>query len=164
MSNKKFHITLAGARTLRDELQFLMRTERPKVTEVVANAAALGDRSENADYIYGKRRLRAIDRRIRFLTKRIDSLEVVDRKPSDQSRIYFGAWVKIEKENGKCNVLRIVGEDELDLSKGWISLESPMAKSLMGKQKGDYSLVQRPEESVEIHILDVSYEPYEDST
>ena len=164
MSNKKFHITLAGARTLRDELQFLMRTERPGVTEVVANAAALGDRSENADYIYGKRRLRAIDRRIRFLSKRIDSLEVVDRKPPDQSRIYFGAWVKIEEENGKCNVLRIVGEDELDLRKGWISLESPMAKSLIGKQKGDYSLVQRPDESVEIHILDVSYEPYEDST
>ena len=164
MNNKKFHITLAGARTLRDELQFLMRTERPRVTEVVANAAALGDRSENADYIYGKRRLRSIDRRIRFLTRRIDNLEVVDRKPADQSRIYFGAWVKIEEENGESNVLRIVGEDELDLRKGWISLESPMAKGLIGKQKGDYSLVQRPDESVEIHILDVSYEPYEDST
>ena len=159
MANKVY-ITPGGARTLRDELTHIWKVTRPEVTQVVSAAAALGDRSENADYIYGKRRLREIDKRIRYLTKRLDNLEIVDRKPDDQSRIFFGAWIKLEDENGDISELRIVGADEFDLNKGWISLASPMAKSLLGKSKGDDVFIKRPKGDVEMYILDVSYESF----
>ena len=156
----KVYITPGGARTLRDELTQIWKVTRPEVTQIVSAAAALGDRSENADYIYGKRRLREIDKRIRYLTKRLDNLEIVDRKPDDQSKIFFGAWIKLEDENGDISELRIVGADEFDLKKGWISLASPIAKSLLGKSKGDDVIVKRPKGDTEMFILDVSYEAF----
>ena len=162
MAEKKVYITPEGARTLRDELNHLWREKRPEVTRKVSDAAALGDRSENADYIYGKRMLREIDRRIRYLTKRLDNLEIVDRKPADRDKVFFGAWVRLTDDAGDLTDVRIVGADEFDPSRGWISLESPMAKSLLGKRKGDGAVVQRPKGNMEVHIADVSYEPFED--
>jgi len=156
----KVYVTPEGARSLRDELTNLWRVTRPEVTKKVSEAAALGDRSENADYIYGKKHLREIDKRIRYLTKRLDNLEIVDRKPDDQERVFFGAWIRLEDEAGKESELRIVGADEFDLSRGWISLNSPMAKSLLGKRKGDDVIVDRPIGRVELYIQDVSYEPF----
>lgn len=155
---KKIYITPAGARQLRDELSYIWRVKRPDVTQKVAAAAALGDRSENADYIYGKKHLREIDRRIRYLTKTLDNLEVVDRKPDDQHKVYFGAWVKLEDEIGETRIIRIVGADELDLKKGWISLESPVAKGLLGKSAGTDVVITSPEGLKEMTILDISYE------
>ena len=157
--SQKVYITPGGARKLRDELNWLWRVQRPEVTQKVSAAAALGDRSENADYIYGKKHLREIDKRIRYLTKRLDNLEIVDRKPDDQGKIFFGAWVSLEAEDGECSQVRIVGADEFDLAKGWISLNSPVAKSLLGKRRGDDVIVHRPLGRTEIHILDVTYEP-----
>ncbi len=154
----KVYITPAGARKLRDELTHIWKVKRPEVTKKVAAAAALGDRSENADYIYGKKHLREIDKRIRYLTKRLDNLEIVDRKPDDQEKVYFGAWVKLEDESGDTRIVRIVGADEFDIKKGWISLESPVAKGLLGKSKGDDTMIMSPEGKREMYILDVSYE------
>ncbi len=111
----KVYITPQGVRKLRDELNYLWREKRPEVTQKVSEAAALGDRSENADYIYGKKQLREIDKRIRYLTKRLDNLEIVDRKPIDQDKIFFGAWLKLKDELGVISHLRIVGADEFDL-------------------------------------------------
>lgn len=157
----KVYITPGGARKLRDELTYIWKTKRPEVTQKVSAAAALGDRSENADYIYGKRMLREIDKRIRYLTKRLDNLEIVDRKPDNQEKVFFGAWIKLEDEYGEISRLRIVGADEFDMKRGWISLESPMAKSLLGKSKGDDIVVKRPVGDIEMYIMDVSYEPIE---
>ena len=158
--NSKVYITPQGVRKLRDELNHLWREKRPEVTQKVSDAAALGDRSENADYIYGKKHLREIDKRIRYLTKRLDNLEIVDRKPDDQEKVFFGAWLKLEDEGAEVSQLRIVGADEFDLKKGWISLESPMAKILLGKRKGDDVIVKRPIGDIEMTILDVSYDPW----
>ena len=160
----KIYITPEGARKLRDELKHLWRVKRPEVTQKVADAAALGDRSENADYIYGKKMLREIDKRIRYLTKRLDNLEVVERKPADLDKIFFGAWVRLEDDEGEIMEIRIVGADEFDLSRGWISLDSPMAKSLLGKREGESTRVHRPKGSIEVHIEAVSYEPFEEGS
>src|SRR6476659_7097428 len=130
----KNYITPSGLQRLRDELRFLLIRERPAVTQVVAWAASNGDRSENAEYIYGKKRLREIDRRIRFLTKRIDMLTVVEphaesgTRAADPERVYFGAWVTIEDEDEAQFTYRIVGGDEIDLEKRHISVQSPVAK------------------------------------
>ncbi len=158
MTNKVY-VTPEGARRLRDELNQLWRVTRPAVTKNVSDAAALGDRSENADYIYGKKRLREIDKRIRYLTKRLDNLEIVDRTPEATDTIYFGAWVRVEDEDGKTSELRIVGSDEFDPALGWISLDSPMAKSLLGKKKDTSVLVNLPAGQSELFIVDVSYAP-----
>ena len=155
----KVYVTPEGARRLRDELNQLWRVTRPEVTKNVSDAAALGDRSENADYIYGKKRLREIDKRIRYLTKRLDNLEIVDRTPEATDTIYFGAWVKVEDEDGEISELRIVGSDEFDPALGWISLDSPMAKSLLGKKKDTSVLVNLPAGQSELFIVDVSYTP-----
>jgi transcription elongation factor GreB len=157
---EKYYITPDGARALREELSELWKVTRPEVTRQVSAAAALGDRSENADYIYGKKRLREIDKRVRFLTKRLDNLEVVDRIPDDQDTVYFGAWVRLENEDGEVSELRIVGSDEFDTKLGWISLESPMARSLIGKKKDNSVIVQLPAGEVELYILDISYTPF----
>jgi len=157
----KVYITPQGARKLRDEAMELWRVTRPEVTRAVSAAAALGDRSENADYIYGKKRLREIDKRIRYLTKRLDNLEIVDRVPDNQDIVYFGAWVKLENEDGKISELRIVGADEFDTKLGWISLDSPMAKSLIGKKKESTALLKLPAGNTELFILDVSYQPFQ---
>lgn len=156
----KVYITPGGARQLRDELNHLWREKRPEVTQKVSDAAALGDRSENADYIYGKKQLREIDKRIRYLTKRLDNLEIVDRKPPDRDRVFFGAWVRLEDEDGERSEIRIVGADEFDTTRGWISLNSPMARSLLGKTKGDDVEIHRPKGKVNLFIADVSYEPF----
>ena len=158
MSNKVY-ITPEGAKQLRNELNELWRVTRPEVTKNVSDAAALGDRSENADYIYGKKRLREIDKRIRYLTKRLDNLEIVNRRPENQDTVYFGAWVKLESDKGEIKNLRIVGSDEFDLNQGWISIESPMAKNLIGKKLGAIISLDLPVGRIEYEILDISYGP-----
>src|SRR5690606_17803143 len=120
------YITPEGYRRLREELQSLWKVKRPEVTRAVAEAAAMGDRSENAEYTYGKKQLREIDPRIRFLTKRLDDMIVVDRLPDDRSRIYFGAWFELEDVQGQLHRYRVVGPDEFDLDRGWISMDSPL--------------------------------------
>ena len=161
MANKHY-ITPAGARALRDELQQLWKVTRPEVTRQVSEAAALGDRSENADYIYGKKRLREIDRRIGYLTKRLDNIVVVDRTPENQDTVYFGAWIRLEDEAGKITELRIVGSDEINPGLGWISLDSPMARSLIGKKKATTVIVRLPGGESELYIDDVSYSPFDE--
>ena len=156
---EKVYITPAGARTLRDELTNIWRVTRPAVTKIVSAAAALGDRSENADYIYGKKHLREIDKRIRYLTKRLDNLEIVERKPTDLEKVFFGAWVQLEDEAGAVNLVRIVGADEFDIKSGWISLKSPLALALLGKRQGDDIVVKLPSGKQELTIKTVSYEP-----
>ena len=142
---------------LRDELHQLWKVERPQVTAVVHEAAKNGDRSENGDYIYGKRRLREIERRVRFLTKRLEALTVVDRLPDDQEKVFFGAWVELEDEQGELHSYRIVGPDEFDLPNNLISMDSPMAKALLGKRLGDDIVVKTPESEREYYINKVSY-------
>jgi transcription elongation factor GreB len=150
-------ITRAGYDKLQAELEHLWKVERPKVTNEVMWAAAQGDRSENAEYIYGKRRLREIDRRLRFLKKRLDALQVVEPHPGQLGRVFFGATVTIEDEDGKRSKYRIVGSDEIDTKRGWISIDSPLAKALLGKKKGDFALVMRPKGETEVQILAIAY-------
>lgn len=151
------YITPDGFRKLQEELEFLWRSERKKVAEAVSTAAALGDRSENADYIYGKRRLREIDRRIRFLQKRLDELTVVDRGPERDGKVYFGAWVTVEDEDGEETTYRIVGPDEFEAEKGSISLDSPLARALMGREEGDEVIVERPKGPKAFAVVGISY-------
>lgn len=155
------YITPEGAKRLRDELTWLWKEERPLVTRRVADAAAEGDRSENAEYIYGKKRLREIDRRIRFLTERLDRLKVVDAMPEGTTKVYFGAWVRLEDEEGREQVYRIVGPDEFDPAKGWISIDSPVGRALLGKDEGDEVTVDRPAGRITWTITEVSYSPLE---
>ena len=129
--------TPEGARRLRAELDELWRVERPAVTRAVAEAAAMGDRSENAEYIYGKRRLREIDRRVRFLRGRLDGLKVVSEPPTDRGRVFFGAWVTIEDVAGATRRHRIVGPDEFDREPGYVSMDSPLGRALLGKRVDD---------------------------
>jgi transcription elongation factor GreB len=129
--------TPGGAARMRAELEQLWRIERPQVTQAVSEAAAQGDRSENAEYTYGKRRLREIDRRVRFLRKRLDGLIIVDKPPSDASRVYFGAWVDLEDADGAISTYRIVGPDEFDLDPIYISMDAPLARALLGKRLDD---------------------------
>lgn len=152
-----FYITPEGEKALRDEVYQLWKVERPQVTAVVSEAAKNGDRSENGDYIYGKRRLREIDSRVGFLTRRLDKLEVVDRIPDNQNKVYFGAWVTVEEEDGSENTYRIVGPDEFDLSLGKLSMDSPMAKALLGKSVGDEIVFKTPDGERELYISKVQY-------
>lgn len=155
---KSNYITRAGWNLLDQELKFLWKEERPKVTQAVSDAAALGDRSENAEYIYGKRRLREIDRRVRFLMKRLEVLQIVDYDPKQEGKVFFGAWVELEDEQGELKQYRIVGGDEFDPSKKWISLDSPVARALIGKQVDDEILVQTPAGKVRYFINKIWYE------
>ena len=142
---------------LRAELHQLWKIERPQVTQVVHEAAKNGDRSENGDYIYGKRRLREIDSRVRFLNKRLDELEIVDRPPSDTSKIFFGAKVVLEDEQGNEFRWRIVGPDEFDLTLGKLSVDSPMARALLGKSLDDEVDVHSPSGDRNYLITDIHY-------
>jgi transcription elongation factor GreB len=151
------YITPEGSKRLRDELDHLWKVERPITTQRVSDAAAEGDRSENAEYIYGKKRLREIDSRIRFLSKRLDVLKVVDSVPTDQERVYFGAWVTVENSDGEESTYRIVGPDEFDPSRNFISIDSPVAKALMGKRINDEVTVRRPVGVAQLVITGVSY-------
>ena len=159
MAGSSNYITRAGFEALTAELEWLWKEERPRVTEAVSVAAALGDRSENADYIYGKKRLREIDRRIRFLTKRVDELVVVDGGPrKEPDRVYFGGWVEIEDEAGEVQRYQLVGPDEFDAAAGRISVDSPVGRALMGKRVGDEVVVRRPKGETVYEILSVEYE------
>jgi transcription elongation factor GreB len=151
------YITAEGALRLRAELNQLWRVQRPRVTQAVSEAAAQGDRSENAEYIYGKKQLREIDRRIRYLQKRLDELKIVDRPPSDTARIYFGAWVRLEDESGAEHEYRIVGPDEFDLDKGLISIDSPLARALLNKTVDDEVVVALPQGQMRYTVLEVRY-------
>ena len=131
------YITPEGAETLQKELVHLWKEERPKVADAVHEAAKNGDRSENGDYIYGKKRLREIDSRVRFLSKRLDDLTIVDRKPDNTGKIFFGAWVTLEQENGDIIEYRIVGPDEFNIREKKISMDSPLGKLLLGKKIDD---------------------------
>jgi transcription elongation factor GreB len=152
------YITAEGASRLRDELHQLWSIERPRVTQEVADAAAQGDRSENAEYIYGKKRLREIDRRVRWLSKRLDEVVVVTEAPTDAGRVFFGAWVTLEDEEGEEAEYRIVGADESDVGKGWISIDSPVAKAILGKRDGDEVTVLRPKGEATYVIAGIRYE------
>ena len=158
----KNYITPAGLRRLRDELHFLLTRERPAVTQVVAWAAGNGDRSENADYQYGKRRLRQIDRRIRFLTKRIDAAEVVDPEAPRTGRaathVFFGATVRYANATGKTRAVSVVGLDEVDLNRNHISWRSPLARALMKSGEGDRVVLHAPGGTEHLEILEVRYE------
>ncbi|HEY4175316.1 MAG TPA: transcription elongation factor GreB [Kofleriaceae bacterium] len=153
------YITAEGAAKLKEEHDHLWLVERPRVTQAVSDAAALGDRSENADYIYGKRRLREIDRRLRFLTKRLETVRVVNETPADPGRVFFGAWVTLEDEDGEKKTWRIVGADESDMSRGYISMDSPVAKALLGKRLDDELTIRVPKGDVEYTIVGVKYAP-----
>jgi transcription elongation factor GreB len=152
------YITPAGARRLRGELDHLWRVERPAVTQAVAEAAAQGDRSENAEYTYGKRRLREIDRRVRHLRKRLDGMVVVTQPPADRERVFFGAWVRLEDESLAVRRYRIVGPDEFDLVPGYVSIDSPLARALLGKRSGDEITIHLPGGTQRLAILGVEYE------
>src|SRR5215203_2212171 len=158
----KNYITPGGVQRLRDEHRFLLTRERPAVTAVVAWAASNGDRSENADYQYGKRRLRQIDGRIRFLTKRIDAAEVVDpetpRSTRTATRVFFGATVRYASAAGTERVVSIVGTDEVDLHRNHISWVSPLGRALMKSEAGDRVVLQAPSGTEYLIILEVSYE------
>ena len=131
------YITAEGHKRLTEEHNYLWKKKRPEVTRILSEAAAEGDRSENAEYIYRKKELREIDARVRFLRKRLDDMVIVDRIPSDTDKIYFGAWVTIENEHGEEKTYRIVGPDEFDSKRGFISMDSPMGKALLGKSLDD---------------------------
>lgn len=152
------YITPDGERALREELQYLWKVKRPEVTQAVREAAAQGDRSENAEYIYGKKQLREIDRRVRFLSKRLDEVTVVDRLPDDRTRVYFGAWVTVEDEDGDEQSYRLVGADEFDLGKGYLSINAPMARALIGKHLDDEVSVKTPEGWKTVVITAIRYE------
>lgn len=152
-------ITPEGYKNLQDELDYLWRVKRPEVTRSVSEAAAQGDRSENAEYIYGKKLLREIDRRVRFLQKRIPELKVVSEKPKDRQRIFFGAWVTLEDVDSEERLsFRIVGADEIDTKKNWISIDAPMAKALLKKVVDDEVTVERPMGKATFWVVSVGYE------
>ena len=151
------YITPEGEQALQAELHQLWKVERPEVTQAVHEAAKNGDRSENGDYIYGKRRLREIDSRVRFLNKRLDELEVVTRPPDDTGRIFFGAWVTLEDESGEEQRWRIVGPDEFDLGAGKLSMDSPMARAMLGKALDDEISVATPSGEKTFYIVEIAY-------
>lgn len=151
------YITAEGAAKLKAEHDELWLVERPRVTQQVADAAALGDRSENAEYIYGKRRLREIDRRLRFLTKRLETVRVVNEIPEDPKRVFFASWVTLEDEDGEQKTWRIVGADESELARGYISMDSPVARALLGKREGDEVTIRVPRGDVAYTIVRVKY-------
>lgn len=150
------YISKQGYKILVDELKDSWITRR-EVTVALSAAAAEGDRSENAEYIYRKKQLREIDRRIRYLQKRLDELVIVDKPPTNQQQVFFGAWVELEDEEGICVTYRIVGPDEFNVEKGWISMDSPVARALMKRCLGDEVSVQRPAGPIHYVITGIRY-------
>jgi transcription elongation factor GreB len=153
------YITVEGAERLKSELDELWRVERPRVTQAVSEAAAQGDRSENAEYTYGKKRLREIDSRVRFLRKRLEGMKIIDTVPSDRSRVFFGAWVKLEGIDGGAVWHRIVGPDEFDSDKAYISMDSPLGKALLGKRLDDEVRLALPTGQRSLTIVAIHYGP-----
>lgn len=152
------YITPAGEQTLRAELHYLWKEERPRVTDAVSEAAKQGDRSENGDYIYGKRRLAEIDRRVRYLRKRLDEMQVVSQSPANQNIVYFGAYVTLEDNAGTSSEYQIVGPDEFDLGSGKLSMDSPLAKALLGKKVHDEFELQRPAGTTHYLVRAIRYQ------
>jgi transcription elongation factor GreB len=157
------YITPEGAKRLRDELHTLWHEERPRVTQAVSEAAAQGDRSENAEYTYGKKRLHEIDRRVRFLRKRLEGMTVVDiAAPTarrDPQRVYFGAWVRLEYRDGEQRWYRVVGPDEFDMDDDYVSMDSPLGKGLLGKGLDDEVTVELPTGRNTLCIVEIRYGP-----
>ncbi|HUS24231.1 MAG TPA: transcription elongation factor GreB [Candidatus Binatia bacterium] len=151
------YITAEGYARLKAEYHELYGVRRPEVVRALSAAAAEGDRSENAEYIYRKKELREIDRRVHYLQKRIPELTVVDRPPADAARVFFGAWIEIADESGDTKTYRIVGPDETDASKGLISVDSPLARALLKKTEGDVVQAQLPGGEQEIELVAVRY-------
>jgi len=151
------YITPGGAKRLSDELNHLLSTERPKTVDDVATAAAHGDRSENAEYKYGKLRLREIDRRIRFLQKRLDAAVVVDPRAQGGEAVFFGAWVEVEDEDGERKRYQLVGEDESEPGEGRISWRSPIGRALLKRKVGDVVTVKRPAGAIELEVVSIQY-------
>ena len=154
--NRKL-LTAEGYQRLQDELNDLVRKERPEITKIVSWAASLGDRSENADYHYNKRKLREIDRRIRFLSKLFEVAHKVDYSPEQEGKAYFGAWVELENDDGESIRFRIVGDEEIYARKDYISLKSPMAKACLGKSVDDEIQVHTPTGKKTWYINNISY-------
>lgn len=151
------YITPEGYARLNAELKELWKVQRPEVTRKVAEAAAMGDRSENAEYIYGKKQLREIDARVRFLSKRLDELNVVDRAPPDTGRVFFGAWVTLEDAGGARFRYRLVGPDEFDRHPEYISIDAPMARALLKKQVDDEVIPDPAAPERAFHVVEISY-------
>ena len=151
------YITPEGAASLERELDHLWRTKRPAVTKAVAEAAAQGDRSENAEYIYGKRQLAEIDRRVRYLRKRLHGIRIVDQPPSDTGKVYFGAWFELQDDGGARHEYRLVGPDEFDLAEGYISMDSPLGRAVMGKAIGGTITVPAPDGERAYQLVGVRY-------
>lgn len=150
-------ITREGFNTLKAELDYLWREERPEVTKKVTWAASLGDRSENADYQYNKKRLREIDRRVRYLSKSLEQLRIVDYSPQQDGKVFFGAWVEVENDDGEVKRFRIVGYDEIFGRKDYISIDSPMARALLKKAVGDMAIVETPAGLAAWYVNEISY-------
>lgn len=155
------YITANGHAALKQEFERLWRKERPAVTKALSEAAAEGDRSENAEYIYRKKQLREMDRRIRYLTKRLDVLTVVSGEPADKTRVYFAATVDVSNEASRQDTYRLVGVDEADARRGWISIDSPVAKALVGKRAGDEVVVATPSGEAVLQVVAVRYERHD---
>ncbi|MBJ9720910.1 transcription elongation factor GreB [Acinetobacter calcoaceticus] len=155
--NRKL-LTAEGYQRLQDELNDLVRKERPEITKIVSWAASLGDRSENADYHYNKRKLREIDRRIRYLTKLFEVAQKVEYRPEQDGRAYFGAWVELENDEGETTKFRIVGDEEIYGRRDYISLQSPMVKACLGKAIDDEIQVQTPKGKMIWYITKISYQ------
>lgn len=151
------YITAEGAEALDSELKSLWQLRRREVVPAITAAAAEGDRSENAEYIYRKKQLGEIDRRVRYLSKRLDEVEIIDRIPSNQEKIYFGAWVTLKSHKGAVTEYRIVGADEIDAAKKFISVDSPLARALLGRVIGDQVEVQLPDSTGRFEILKIRY-------
>lgn len=152
------YITPAGYRRLEEEAQHLWTVERPQIAQAVQTAAAEGDLSENAEYQYSKKRLAEIDQRLHYLGKRLEAVQVVDQKPADDGRVYFGCWVTLADDGGNETTYRIVGPDETDFDHGWISVESPIARALLNREEGEEVTVKRPKGDATFEIVSVRVE------
>jgi transcription elongation factor GreB len=157
MTKTPRYITPEGFRRIAEEHARIWTVERPRIVAEVEAAAALGDRSENAEYIYGKRKLRELDRRLRFLSQRMDALTVIEPKPHPGGRAFFGAWVTVEADDGEERTYRLVGPDEFDVARGLISVDAPLGRALLGKREGDLALVQRPAGAVELTVVGIAW-------
>ena len=159
MPTPRRYITPEGFRRIAEEHGRIWSVDRPRIVAEVEAAAALGDRSENAEYLYGKRKLRELDRRLRFLSERMDALTVVEPAARRDGRAYFGAWVTVEHDDGEERTYRLVGPDESDAARGLVSVDAPLGRALLGKRGGDTAFVQRPAGSVEITLVEIRWTP-----
>jgi transcription elongation factor GreB len=157
MTGPRRYITPEGFRRLAEEHERIWTVERPRIVAEVEAAAALGDRSENAEYLYGKRKLRELDRRLRFLSEKMDSLTVIAPEPHPGGRAFFGAWVTVEHEDGGERTYRLVGPDEFDVGRGLISVDAPLGRALLGKREGDVVVVQRPAGPADVTIVEIRW-------